>query len=155
MKKIEIIEYHPSLKNYFSDINYAWIKKYFVIEEMDRKMLNDPEEYILKKEGHILFARYENKIVGTVALIKKGEKIVELAKMGVDEEYQGKGIGKKLIEAAIQKAKKTGFQTIFLVSNTILQTAISLYKKMGFVEVPFDASKSGYDRCDIKMELFV
>lgn len=155
MNSIEIIEYNSSLKNHFSSINYAWIETYFVVEEADKQMLDHPEEYIINQGGIILFARYDGKIAGTCALIKKGDHLFELAKMGVDESFQGKGIGKKLIEVAIQKAKAIGIKKIFLVSNTVLQSAVALYKKMGFNEVAFDPSTSGYTRCDIKMELIL
>ncbi len=155
MNTIEIIEYNSSLKNHFSSINYAWIETYFVVEEADKQMLDHPEEYIINQGGVILFARYDGKIAGTCALINKGDPIFELAKMGVSDPFQGKGIGKKLIESAIQKSILMGATIVFLVSNTRLEAAIHLYKKMGFKEVAFDPSTSGYTRCDIKMELAI
>ena len=72
--------------------------------------------------------------------------------MAVDEKYQGLKIGKQLAETAIQKAKEKKANKIILYSNTKLITAITLYRKLGFKEIPVDGP---YERSDIKMELIL
>lgn len=89
-------------------------------------------------------------IAGTFALQKNGEYSFELAKMAVDEAYQGLKVGHALMEAAIENAKSLGAKTLVLYSNTKLQTAIHLYQKFGFVEVPLEHSE--YNRSNIKMK---
>ena len=66
------------------------------------------------------------------------------------ERFQGKKIGQALAEAAIAKARHYHAHKIILYSNTKLQPAIALYRKLGFYEVPVDGP---YKRSDIKMEL--
>ena len=95
-------------------------------------------------------ASYENEIAGTVALKFVSPGIYEFTKMAVDEKFQGKKIGKTLAEVAIAQAKALDAGKIILYSNTMLETAITLYRKLGFVEVPVDGP---YKRSDIKMEL--
>jgi GNAT superfamily N-acetyltransferase len=65
------------------------------MEPADYKALGDPEGDILKPGGHILVALYKNKPVGVCALKKMDdpEYDFELAKMAVDPDVQGKGIG--------------------------------------------------------------
>lgn len=132
-------------------LNEAWIERYFKLEEPDRKALNDPEGYIINKGGTIFMAIYDNEIVGTCAIIKVDDEVVELAKMAVTGSMQGKGIGYALGKACIDKAKDLGYKKIELLSNTILHPAINLYKKLGFVEVPLP--QTDYERADIKMEM--
>jgi DNA-binding MarR family transcriptional regulator/GNAT superfamily N-acetyltransferase len=151
LQHIEIIDYQPVYKDYFKNLNYTWINKYFTVEPPDTKVLEDPETQILKQGGLILFARYQNEIVGTCALLKEGDYSYELAKMAVDERVQGKQIGKKLGIAALEKARSIGAKEVFLLSNTRLLPAIQLYEKLGFTSVPFDGS--AYKRADIKMVL--
>jgi ribosomal protein S18 acetylase RimI-like enzyme len=45
-----------------------------------------------------------------------------------------------------------GGKRIILYSNTKLETAIALYRKLGFKEIPLDGP---YKRSDIKMELLL
>ena len=79
-------------------------------------------------------------LIGTIAVrnISTGEneKIAELKRMFVLKEYQGKGYGRLLLETAIAYSRENGFDKIFLDSRKELQTAIQLYLKSGFVEIP-------------------
>ncbi|UII75426.1 GNAT family N-acetyltransferase [Flagellimonas sp. HMM57] len=148
-----IVPYAEKYKEAFKTLNVAWIEKYFKIEEMDRISLNYPREYILDKGGYIGFALVEDKPVGVYALIpckRKGFDF-ELAKMGVSPEAQGKGVGKLLAQHIIEKAKALGAKRIYLESNRVLQPAINLYQKLGFVEIK--GAMSPYERSDIQMEL--
>jgi N-acetylglutamate synthase-like GNAT family acetyltransferase len=54
----------------------------------------------------IFFAKSASEIAGTCTLIKVDAKTFELAKMAVGENFQNPGIGKLLMENAIQKANK-------------------------------------------------
>lgn len=149
---VEIIDYAPEYAEDFKRINYDWIKKYFKIEEADVRALEQHKEKIIDTGGWIFFARVEDKIVGTCALVKANDDLFELAKMGVYEEYRGWKIGQKLGEAIIRKAKEMGGKTLFLESNKSLTPAIKLYEKLGFQEIP-TKSPSEYERSDIKMEM--
>lgn len=57
------------------------------------------------------------------------------------------------MDACIAFAKTKKAEKIFLVSSTKLQTALNLYKKYNFIEVPLD--ETDYDRADIQMELIL
>ena len=145
-----MVGYEPQFAPDFKKLNVEWIQKFFTVETHDLVELENPEEFILSKGGHILFAKYKEQIVGTCALIKTGEKEFYLAKMGVTPAFQGRQIGKLLGQAAIDKAKEYGATRIWLESNRSLVPAISLYRRLGFVEIPIDATP--YARADIRME---
>ncbi|MFA0963665.1 GNAT family N-acetyltransferase [Roseivirga sp. BDSF3-8] len=149
---LQIVAYTSAYQSAFKSLNERWINEYFEMEETDQRMLEEPEKYILDKGGHILVALERDKPVGVCALVVKNEKgyDYELAKMAVDPSAQGKGIGKILGQAIIEKAKSLGAKKIFLVSNSKLEPAISLYKKLGFTEIEH---KDGlYKRCNVQME---
>lgn len=149
---IQILDYVPAHRPWFEKFNRQWIEKYFAMEPPDYEILGTPEEFIIKKGGYIFMASYHGELAGTVALKLAAPGVYELTKMAVDEHFQGKKIGNALAEAAIEKAKEKGAGKIFLYSNTILEPAISLYKKLGFREVPVDGP---YKRTNIKMELTI
>ena len=146
----EILPYTPAYKEAFRPLNHEWINKYFELEELDNQILDNPESYILAKGGHILIAQYQNEIVGTCALIKVTDTIYELGKMAVTEKAQGLKIGQSLCLAAIDKAKELGAQNLELYSHRTLVSALHVYRKLGFKDVP--CPPSGYKRSDIKME---
>jgi len=148
---MEIIEYKSIYREAFKKLNIEWLEKYFVVEPIDHTLLSDPENEIISKGGLIYLVRLDNKIVGTVALLKVNNKIYELSKMAITDKYQGKGIGKKLLYYCIDKVKNLKASKIILYSNTKLIPAIELYKKCGFIEVYLDSSE--YERANIKMEL--
>ncbi len=147
---IEIFDYQPEHQPWFESLNRDWIEKFFWMEPIDFEVLQHPGEYIISKGGRILMAMWQKEIVGTVALKYVEPGIYEFTKMAVDEKYQGKKIGLALAQAAIQRARQKKAHKIILYSNTRLVTAINLYRKLGFEEVPLDGP---YKRSDIKMEM--
>lgn len=158
---LHIVPFDPARADHraaFRDLNLAWIEKHFAVEPADRRQLDDPEGQILAPGGRILMAELVHRdpspaveIVGTCALVAEPGGAFELAKMAVLERARGRGIGRKLVEAAIAEAHALGAAQVELVSNTSLAPALALYRAMGFVEAPLPSSE--YARADIRMVL--
>jgi ribosomal protein S18 acetylase RimI-like enzyme len=148
---IEIIGFREDLAVHFTQLNLAWLKKYFVVEPIDNEILSDPKKFIIDKGGYIFFATADGEIAGTFALIKIDNDRYELSKMAVEEGFQGKKIGNKMLEFCIGEVKKLQVTKLILYSNTKLQSAIHLYRKYGFTEIPLVNSE--YQRSNIKMEI--
>lgn len=147
---VTILNYQSVHQPHFERLNRQWIEKYFWMEPVDVAVLQNPDQHILAPGGHILMAKYKNEIVGTVALKFVGTGVYEFTKMAVAENFHGLKIGKRLAEAAIEWCRNKNAGQIILYSNTKLVPAISLYRKLGFHEVPLDGP---YKRSDIKMQL--
>ncbi|MFI5235333.1 MAG: GNAT family N-acetyltransferase, partial [Gemmatimonadales bacterium] len=114
-------------------------------------VLDDPQGHILAQGGHILVAERGGEVVGVCALLAEPDGSFELAKMAVDESLRGLGIGLALGVAALALAWSLGARQVELVSNRSLAPALSLYRKLGFVEAPLASSE--YQRADIRMVL--
>ncbi|MFA6469351.1 MAG: GNAT family N-acetyltransferase [Bacteroidota bacterium] len=147
---IVITEYSNAKREAFKLLNEEWLTKYFSLEPVDVALLSDPKKKILDAGGYIFYAEKNGEIVGTVALIKHGDCEFELGKMAVTEKAQGLGIGGALLEHCIAVAREKQAKKILLYSNTTLASAIHLYRKYGFVEVPLEPGP--YKRSNIKME---
>jgi len=147
---LEMIEYQPEHQPWFEKFNRQWIEEYFWMEPIDYDILQRPDEYIISKGGKILVATCNKEIAGTVALKYVDPTTYEFTKMAVDSKFRGLKVGQALGEEAIAKAKSMGATKIILYSHTVLVPAVSLYKKLGFIEVPVDGP---YKRSNIKMEL--
>ncbi len=147
---VEIVAYRKEHQPWFEKLNRDWIEKFFWMEPLDFEVLQNPDVNIIEKGGEIFMAYYQEEIAGTVALKFVEPGVYEFTKMAVDEKFQGKKIGEMLAQVAIQHARQQHAKKIILYSNTKLKAAISLYHKLGFVEIPVDGP---YKRSDIKMEL--
>ena len=97
MSNIEIIPFSDALAPHFARLNKAWLEKYFNVEPVDQLMLDNPKEFFIDKGGFIYFARLNDDIVGTFALLKESEAVFELSKMAVGDKYQGMNIGNTML----------------------------------------------------------
>jgi putative acetyltransferase len=139
----------------FRTLNEEWIVKHFVLEDKDRAVLGDPVKYILNPGGEIIFATIGGETVGCCALVPEGPGEYEVAKMAVTEAYQGRGIGRKIIERVIAEARAKGATRLYLETNSKL-TATYLYESVGFRHIPIDRRKpSLYSRADVFMEMML
>lgn len=152
MAELILADSRPEDHKHFEALNLQWLEHYFVVEAEDKKILGDPQKYILDKGGHIIMAKIGNDIVGCCALKNDGNGSYELAKMAVSPEHQGKGIGRKIGEAIINRAKKISAKELYLISSSTLAPALHLYDKLGFVYAEVtEEDKSRYCRCDVRM----
>lgn len=149
MSDVRIVDWAPRHRAAFRDLNLEWIERFFVVEEADRRVLDDPETNILRPGGHILMAERDGVAVGCCALIRESDDMFELAKMAVSPAAQGQGIGVLLGRAALERARSTGAKRVQLVTNSSLAPAIHVYEKLGFVHVPVGGSE--YARADVRM----
>ncbi len=151
MNSIKIVDYRPEHQPYFELFNKTWIEEFYELEIIDKFVLSQPEEAIIKPGGAILMALYEGQVAGTVALKKIDDKTFEFTKMAVQAQFRRKGIAEALSYASFEKAKELGATTIILYSNSLQEAAIKLYEKLGFENVPVEPGK--YKRANVKMVL--
>ncbi|WP_411768797.1 GNAT family N-acetyltransferase [Winogradskyella sp. A3E31] len=150
--EVKIIPYNNKYAKDFYELNLEWLQTYFYVEPFDEEVLSKPQQYIIDKGGYIFFAKLNNEIVGTVALMPmKTKGVFELTKMAVSPNHRGYKIGQKLMQQCIGFAKSEKFDRLLLYSNTKLENAIYIYRKYGFIELPLEAN-SPYKRSNIKME---
>lgn len=146
---MKIVENKKSHLKDFIKLNEEWIKKYFEIEQIDRDLAKNPY-IIIEKGGYVFSIIDDDNVVGVCALMNNDGGIYELARMAVANQYQGKGYGSLLIEACLKKLKDINAKKVYLVSNTKLETAISLYKKYGF-KIVSTGQHPIYKRANIEM----
>jgi putative acetyltransferase len=113
------------------------------------KDLSDLENFYFNNNGWFVVIENDNEIIGSYGIFKIDEKTCELRKMYLLKDFQGQGLGKLLMDNAIKKAKELGYSIMVLETNKLLNKAISMYGKYGFVQYkPSHLS----DRCDFAMK---
>jgi hypothetical protein len=64
---ISIRDYEPIHQPWFEQLNRQWIEEHFVMEDIDKQVLQHPDIHIIAKGGCILMAYHNQEIAGTVA----------------------------------------------------------------------------------------
>ncbi len=152
--EITLRPYVPSDATAFRELNEAWIRAYFRMEEVDFETLGDPQGHILDPGGYIFVAAMGDEVVGCCALIPMRPGLFELSKMAVAGHLRGLGIGRKMLEYSVAQARLLGIDTLFLGSNSRLENAVHLYESIGFRHLrPEERPQSPYARADVFMEM--
>lgn len=147
--------FRPGDEEAFLHLNEAWISTDFSLEEEDRQILSEPQTYILDPGGAICIAERNGEPVGCCALLAIAPGELELAKMTVAEAARGLGIGRRLLEFAIERARQMGARRLSLESNTKAEAAVRLYERMGFRHRSGPLHPSKYERANVFMELWL
>ena len=138
----------------FARLNEEWITRFFTLEAKDRETLADPFGVYVEPGGDVLIARHGDEPLGCVALQPGAGGVFELSKMAVAPAARGQGLGRRLLEAAVERARQLGATSLFLGSNRRLAPAVHLYESVGFEHVPRERiGPMPYDRADVFMEL--
>jgi putative acetyltransferase len=153
---VKVVPYRQEFREAFEQLNREWIESYFVLEGPDREVFRDPESKILTPGGQIFFVLDGQAVQGTCAVMRHSADECEIAKMAVAKMARGRGFGDLLMEAAIGFARSIRARRVIILSNTVLEPAIRLYLKHGFVQVPL-IDDGRYRRANIRLEreLFV
>jgi ribosomal protein S18 acetylase RimI-like enzyme len=149
MKAI-ITDYMPYHKATFKTLCEEWIQEHEVLKDHGKDVITDPERFILSKGGQIIFATVDDCIVGTAALCLKANGQYEMAKLSVTKAAQGQGIGYLLCQEIIKRAKESGLQYLYLSTHPVLEAAITLYEKLGFIRINTSSHTAA---CEIDMRL--
>ena len=131
-----VVAYEDRYATAFRDLNLEWIERFFVVEPEDSKVLDDPRGEILERGGEIFVALVAGEPVGTAAMIPvhddPGGRRYELAKMAVTPDHQGLGLGRRLLESCLDFARGKDAAEVLLVTNSVLEPAVTLYESFGF-----------------------
>ncbi len=73
-----------------------------------------------------------DRVIGTVGLYPQSEGRCELRKMYLAPGYRGRGLGKRLLRHAMERARVLGFKRIELETASRLVVAQQMYEAFGF-----------------------
>src|ERR1043165_1120548 len=109
----------------------SWLQIDLCFQNFEKELANLPGDYA-QPEGRLLLAYEGAQLAGCVALRKIDERVCEMKRLFLREEFRGRGLGRQLIEAIIQEAKQIGYDHMRL--DTLppkMGDAIALYGYYG------------------------
>lgn len=103
-------------------------------QDFENELAGLPGEYA-PPTGGLLLAIEDGQIAGCAALRKIGGKTCEMKRLYVRPEFRGKGIGRRLAQALIEEARKSGYGRMRLDTVPSMREATVLYRSLGFKEI--------------------
>ncbi|ASA22474.1 GNAT family N-acetyltransferase [Paenibacillus donghaensis] len=98
-------------------------------------LLADPSQELVEnyvRQGDCYVAEEHHEIIGVYVLLCLKPETVELVNVAVAEEKQGRGLGKRLVQHALEAAKALGYRTIEVGTGNSSIGQLALYQKCGF-----------------------
>jgi len=134
MENINIRPYKAGEASYVSFLQMKFYEQTYGFKAIfEHYLLTAMAEFISKPKGSQLWVVLDNEeIVGSIAIIRTDEHVAQLRWFLTNPNYQGKGIGRKLMDTAMQFCKAQEYTHVFLWTINTLNAARHLYERYGF-----------------------
>lgn len=124
----------------------AHIAKYnydlsFDVDAMIESDINDQSKFY-PPDGRFYLVCYGGSYVGVGCLKRLAPGVAEIQRMYVRPHVRGIGAGRRLAKKLLDDARTIGYQAVRLESLKLLSPAHTLYRSLGFVEIPPYAENS-------------
>jgi len=101
-------------------------------DNTDSDLFDIQHEYLESGGSFEVLIDEDKKIVGSVGLYRIRPTICEIRKMYLAANLRGQGLGRRLLNHALSKAKELGYLRVELETASVLKEAIALYERYGF-----------------------
>lgn len=111
------------------------IRDYLKLQGYEEEIRHLEKKYGLP-DGRLYLAYQEGELAGCIGLRKMDEERCEMKRLYVRPRFRGSRIGSQLVERILQDAGQIGYRRILLDTLPFLKSAIRMYQRYGFYEIP-------------------
>ena len=132
----------------------AWLKVDYCLKDFEAELAGLPGDYA-PPAGGLWIARVDGAAAGVVGLWPPGAKGIggacEMKRLWLRPAFRGQGLGRRLVEAALQGAWAGGHRRMELETLDDMTEARALYRDLGFHDMPAESLPAGVRRlaCDL------
>jgi ribosomal protein S18 acetylase RimI-like enzyme len=148
--KVEVIDMYPTIRDAlttdFDEIAslsveaYREYSKSLSLEDWDKMKTSLSNISKIAERAKLIVAEQDRELVGSVAYYHPGTSAshlfqpewASLRMLAVSPKYRGQGIGRKLTQECIQRAKSDRAKVIGLHTSELMVAARCMYEKLGF-----------------------
>ncbi|MEA1786330.1 GNAT family N-acetyltransferase [Arenibacter sp. GZD96] len=120
------------------------------------KALDGMYEHYNRLKASYFVVEEEGKILGCAGIAPLDNfegNVCELQKMYFLEVARGRGLGRKMIQICLEKAREFGFEKCYLETMPYMKDAQKLYLKTGFSYIDAPMGNTGHYSCPVWMLL--
>jgi ribosomal protein S18 acetylase RimI-like enzyme len=104
-------------------------------QNFSKELADLPGDYIPPR-GALLIGLVDDEAAGCIALHSWADDIAEMKRLFVRPTARGSGLGRELALAVVERARSAGYRRLRLDTLPSMQSAIRLYRSLGFEEIP-------------------
>lgn len=158
MSEVKIVPFEEKYTQEVVDLILPFQREEFNIAisiEDQPDLLKIKEEYI-DTGGNFWVALSNEKVVGSIALVKLGNHNGAIKKMFAAKEFRGeKQVGKNLLNTLVAYCKDQGYEHLYLGTVDVLKAAQKFYKKNGFELIDKSEMPKDYHLMDVDTVFFM
>lgn len=134
-------EYKEEIRALFTEYtnmlveNDSTFRQYLDIQNYDDEIEHLEHKYGLP-DGRLYLLTVDGKAAGCGAIRKLDDDKCEMKRMYVRPEYRGNKYGELIMNKLIDDARETGYKHMLLDTLPFLKSAIAMYYKRGFYDIP-------------------
>lgn len=127
----------PEQQALFKPLQDYWLGPVLADHSQGEAFLQTPQETILNKHGQLWLALTENEqeAIGTLTLVHQSSTVAELGGWFVKPGYRHQGIGKQLLNTAMDYARQHPYDTLRCNLPEDSPIALSVCRALGFMPV--------------------
>ena len=106
------------------------------VQRMGKKPGPMLDNYRALIEEHLVFvatSAQDDTLAGLLVLIEQADTVL-LDNVAVHPNFQGHGLGKRLMQKAEQETQRLGYGSIILYTHELMTENQAIYQKLGYVE---------------------